>query len=86
MECYTTDFQNRSIIEELGNDAEAIYIVPTDQIELEIKSLRNALNEVYRTNRKIIHTPNNDRLVNNISSEYENEAPPKFEGTKRRKS
>jgi gas vesicle protein len=69
--------------------AESLYSGPTDRIETEIKSLRNALNasiDVYRTKGKAIHSPKNDKLVNNISSEFENEALPKIEGMKRRKS
>jgi len=69
--------------------AEAIYTGPSDQIELEIKSLRDALKasiEVYRTKGETIRTPKNDRLVNNISTEFEDETLPKFEGMKRRKS
>ena len=67
--------------------AETIYTTQSKRIEREIKRIRFAMNtaiETYRSRGHSYRTPENDNIVNNIYSEFEEERLPKFEGMGRR--
>lgn len=63
------------------------YSVPKERIEIEILSLRKALRaaiEAYKQSHE--RTEVNDRMVNDIASEFEDESLPKYEGMGHRNS
>jgi gas vesicle protein len=65
--------------------AEEAYTIPAQRIENEIKRLRHALNAAVKAyNLTTNRTPETDKKVNEIFSEFEDESIPKFEGMGRR--
>ena len=65
--------------------AEEAYSIPAQRIENEIKSLRNGLEAAIKAyNLTTNRTPETDKKVSEIFTEFEDESVPKFEGMGRR--